>query len=113
MFDVPPEAVLPSSQGISAEVARIISTFQLDSHPNENTVSVYPPKFKLRLQNAMEKNLKYIEKLDAGIIEDKPKVSAAVGGPAKSKLLNMKQSLDKPGMLAYPIYNNTEIVDLS
>ena len=92
-------AVGANPQGSIAppDLARIIASFGLDSGSGSlaaPVTSVYPPKFKLRLEKAMEKNLNYIQRLDAGelrknqmvdvnrTVQKKPPFSA---GPAAAR----------------------------
>lgn len=102
-FDVPPADIPPLSGPAPSEIARIIASFGLENSISqaglpESVVSVYPPKFKLRLEKAMEKNLEYVRRLDAGEITAS---SQSAGARAPRPANTISQLVARPGVLLY------------
>lgn len=90
---------------IQTDIARIIAGFGLDSIAPPVITPVYPPKFKLRLEKAMEKSIDYILRLDAGEIS---------GGsvPDDTRVKHVKPAIfnsavQRPGNIAVIIFRSS------
>jgi hypothetical protein len=117
-FDVPPEAAggnahaqLAAAAAAAAAVAataggappsnealaRIIASFGIANQSDSVPVitSVHPPAFKLRLQRAMDKNMRYIERLDSGAAPAKSQHASV----PKQQRAAANQSITRPGLI--------------
>lgn len=103
MFDIPPQS---ESQIAPASMTSAISDFLISlgatAPASNSSVSIMDPAFKVRLKNAMTRNLEYIRKLDSGEMSSKTVNINNLIKPASQKHIDQVKS--NPGLLNIASY---------